>query len=142
MSFSQVFGGPPPGAETQVGTPPWIVVGWVFVATGMLSGLVITVDVLRGYRQHMAIMNLVWPITALYRGSVAVYFYFRPGRQMSQRWAREHGMDVDEMVSSDQEDPPGLLAFARKNWWPISKGVSTAAPAAPSATSSVSGSST
>lgn len=96
----------------------------------------------RGYRQHMAIMNLVWPITALYRGSVAAYFYFRPGRQMSQRWAREHGMDMDEMMSSDQEDLPGLLAFARKNWWPISKGVSTAAPAAPSATSSVSGSST
>ncbi len=85
MRFSAWFGGFPLAAETQVGSPPWIVVGWVFVGIGVVSGLVIAVDVLRGYRQHMAIMNWVWPITALYWGPVAVYFYIRRGRRMSHR---------------------------------------------------------
>ena len=78
----------------------------------------------RGYRQHMAIMDWVWPITALYWGPVAVWFYFRRGKQMSPRWAQEHGIDMDQMMSSDrEEDPPSFGAFARKNWWPVSKGV-------------------
>ncbi|MHB1571616.1 MAG: DUF4396 domain-containing protein [Solirubrobacteraceae bacterium] len=114
----------PIAAVTQVGSPPWLVVGWVFVSIGVLSFLVILAGILRGYRQHMAIMNWVWPITGLYLGPVAVYFYFRRGRQMSHRWAHEHGMEMEEMMSSDGEDPPGYLPFARKNWWAISKGVS------------------
>jgi hypothetical protein len=46
--------------------------GWVFVATGALSATVILVDVLGGYRQRMAIMNWVYPITGLYWGPAAV----------------------------------------------------------------------
>ena len=55
---------------------------------------------------------------------MAVYFYFRRGRQMSARWMREHGTDMEQMMSTDEEDPPGYWPFARKNWWSISKGVS------------------
>ena len=111
---------------TQVGSPLWLVVGWVFVGIGVLSFLVILADILRGYRQHMTIMNWVYPITGLYWGPVAVYFYVRRGRPMSQRWAQEHGMDMEQMMSSGdgEEDPPSYWPFARKNWWPISKGVS------------------
>ena len=54
-------------------------VGWVFVAIAVLSATVILVDVRRGYRQHTAIMNWVYPITALYWGPVAVYFHFPSG---------------------------------------------------------------
>ena len=111
---------------TQVGSVPWLVVGWVFVGIGVLSFLVILADILRGYRQHMTIMNWVYPITGLYWGPLAVYLYLRRGRQMTPRWAGEHGMDMEQMMSSDEEeeDPPGYWPFARRNWWPISKGVS------------------
>jgi hypothetical protein len=79
----------------------------------------------RGYRQHMAIMNAVWPITALYFGPVAVWFYARRGRHMSMKWADEQGVDLGAMMSSgDEEDPAGFWTFARRNWWPISKGTS------------------
>jgi hypothetical protein len=114
----------PFAAETQVGSIPWLVVGWVFVAIGALSATVILVDVLRGYRQQMAIMNWVYPITGLYWGPVAVYFYVRRGRHMSPRWALEHRVDMAQMLASDGEDPPAYWPFAKKNWWPISKGVS------------------
>jgi hypothetical protein len=43
---------------------------------------------------------------------------------VSHRWAAEHRVDLELLMSSDGEDPPGYWAFARKNWWPISRGVS------------------
>jgi hypothetical protein len=114
----------PFAASTQVGSTSWRVAGWVFVGIGVLCALALLVDVSRGYRQHITIMNWVWPITALYWGPVALYFYFRRGRQMSQRWAQEHRVDIGEVMSSGGQDPPGYWSFARRNWWAISKGVS------------------
>jgi hypothetical protein len=112
-------------AVTQTGSSGWLLVGWVFLAAGVLSFLVIFGDIVRGYRQHMAVMNWVYPITALYWGPVAVFLYFTRGRRMSARWAREHRVDLEQMMSPDEEqDPPSYWAFARKNWWAISKGVS------------------
>jgi hypothetical protein len=70
MRFSALLSGSPVAAVTHVGSLPWLVVGWVFVAIGVLSGLTILADVVRGYRQHMAIMNWVYPITGLYWGPV------------------------------------------------------------------------
>jgi hypothetical protein len=108
-----------------MGTPAWLVIGWVALGVAFLCAFAILWDIFgRGYRQHMAIMNAVYPITALYWGPVAVWFYLRRGRRMSHRWAEEHGRDMDEMMASDDEDPQSCLPFAKKNWWPISKGVS------------------
>ncbi|HEU4973566.1 MAG TPA: DUF4396 domain-containing protein [Baekduia sp.] len=115
----------PLAAQTQTGSTGWIVVGWVALAVAFACAGAIAWDIAgRGYRQHMGIMNLVWPITALYWGPVAVWGYFTRGRRMSMRWADEHDMDLDEMMSGDRDDPPLFWPFARKNWWPISKGVS------------------
>jgi hypothetical protein len=115
----------PLGAETQVGSNAWLVVSWSALGVAFLCAFAILFDIFgRGYRQHMGIMNAVWPITALYWGPVAVYGYFRRGKQMSTKWADEHDMDMDEMMSQDEDDPPSYWPFARKNWWPISKGVS------------------
>jgi hypothetical protein len=46
--------------------PPWFeLVAWAALAVGFASGLVIAADiVLFGNRQHMAIMNLIFPLTA------------------------------------------------------------------------------
>ncbi len=111
---------------TQVGSLPWILTGWALLALGVLSFVAILGDIIRGYRQHMTIMNWVYPITGLYWGPVAVYLYFRRGRQMSTRWAREHGMDLEQVMAAadDGEGQPSYWPFARRNWWPISKGVS------------------
>jgi hypothetical protein len=101
-------------AVTQTGSPAWIVVGWIALGVGFVSAATILWDTaVRGYRQHMAIMDWVYPITGLYWGPVAVYFYFRRGRHMSHRWAREHGIGMEQMMSSEEEDPPGYWPFAR-----------------------------
>ena len=71
----------------------------------------------------MAIMNWVWPITALYWVPVALWFHLRRGKHKSRKWAHQHGTDVQRM-SGDDDHPPGFVPFARKSWWPVSMGVS------------------
>jgi len=65
--------------------PEWLTtlaIGSLIVAG--LCTLIISADILRGYRQHMWIMNLVWPITALYAGPIGLWAYFRLGRPSSR----------------------------------------------------------
>lgn len=57
-----------------------------------LCASIILYDVfVRGYRQHMRIMEAVWPITALYFGPLALWTYRRWGRPQSPKWIEEHG---------------------------------------------------
>lgn len=59
------------------------------LALAGLCALVITIDILRGHRQHMWIMNIVWPITALYSGPLGLWAYFSVGRLSTQRAMQE-----------------------------------------------------
>lgn len=49
----------------------------------LLAGVcffIIVADIVRGNWQHMWIMNIVWPVTALYAGPLALWTYFRFGK--------------------------------------------------------------
>lgn len=62
-------------------TPEWLAtLAWVSLAVAGACALVILIDIVAGHRQHMAIMNLVWPITGLYAGPLALAAYFGFGR--------------------------------------------------------------
>lgn len=66
--------------------PDWLSpLAWIALTLGWVSALTICADLLRGNHQHMWIMNLVWPITALYAGPLALWAYFRVGRRSSRR---------------------------------------------------------
>jgi hypothetical protein len=97
--------------------PHWLmVISWVTLAAGFASALVIVVDELvLGHRQHMAVMNVMHPITALYLGPVWLWAYFRDGRKgahdLMRREARrltEAGADAGELrrrgASTSPED--------------------------------------
>lgn len=56
-------------------------IAWISLITGALCGITIIADILAGHRQKMAIMNIVWPITALYLGPLAVWGHWRTSRQ-------------------------------------------------------------
>ena len=62
--------------------PVWLtVIAWIYLAVCFCCAAVIAADiVLGGRRQPMGVMNLVFPITALYFGPLALAFYWR--------WAR------------------------------------------------------
>jgi hypothetical protein len=64
--------------------PAWI--GIVAVASLVVAlgcAAVILVDVVL-HPQHMAVMNVVWPVTALYLGPIALWGYFTAGRSSTE----------------------------------------------------------
>jgi hypothetical protein len=78
--------------------PSWFeLLAWVAIAVGFASALVIVADIfVLGNRQHMAIMNLAFPLTALYMGPIALWAYFARGRRMSRKRMHMHTAGMGE----------------------------------------------
>jgi Domain of unknown function (DUF4396) len=70
--------------------PDWLhTLASISLILAAISALIILIDILNGHPQHMWIMNVVWPLTALYAGPLAVWAYFRTGR-LSTHQAMQH----------------------------------------------------
>jgi hypothetical protein len=67
----------------------------VSLAVAALCCLAILADIfLFGHRQHMWIMDAVWPLTALFAGPLALWAYSKIGRLSTERnvrQAKQHG---------------------------------------------------
>jgi hypothetical protein len=66
------------------------IVAWVSIVVAVGSAVVIAIDEVRR-PQTMGVMNLVWPITALYLSGIAVWWYWRVGRRMAVGSGMEMG---------------------------------------------------
>ena len=65
---------------------------WISLITAVLCAAAIVADIrIRGYRQPMGVMELVWPITALYLGPFGLAFYWMAGRTSSPKWISQNG---------------------------------------------------
>jgi len=65
--------------------PVWLnVLAWASVSLAVLCAVAIVLDELSGSPQKMFIMNLVWPITALYWSVAGLWGYHRVGRRMTK----------------------------------------------------------
>ena len=65
--------------------PRWLVLvsyGFVFVSVACALGIV--ADIVAGRRQKMWVMNVVWPVTALYFGPIGLWSYWIFGRPMAK----------------------------------------------------------
>lgn len=66
--------------------PGWLEwVARISAFASIASAMIVGLDILRGRRQKMAIMDLVWPITALYFGPIGLWAYWTMGRPDAQR---------------------------------------------------------
>lgn len=84
--------------------PIWLhALSWIALAIGSTSCFVTAVDVLR-HRQHMWIMDVVWPTTALFGGPFTLWLYFRYGRLATDVKMRA-AMDGHETPPSMSETP-------------------------------------
>lgn len=66
------------------------------LALAGICAFAIVIDIVTGNRQQMWIMNLVWPITALWGGPVALWMYFTIGRlstHQAMEGAKEEGKE-------------------------------------------------
>jgi hypothetical protein len=77
----------------------------ISLAAGFASSLIIILDIAAGHRQYMKIMNIVWPVTALYSGPLGLWAYYKMGRLSTSRRVRE--------AKAHGEVPPGK----RKPFW-------------------------
>jgi hypothetical protein len=83
--------------------PSWLhLLATMSVLTGIGCAMVIVINETRD-PQHMWIMNLVWPLTALYAGPVALWAYRRIGRAMTHaamRAAKAEGRPLPSATRS------------------------------------------
>ncbi len=56
----------------------------ISLSMGVLCAFAIFAHILGGHRQRMAVMNVVWPVTALYLGPIGLWAYWRIGRAASK----------------------------------------------------------
>lgn len=75
---------------------------WLAVFSLVLAGicaLIILTDILSGHKQQMAIMNIVYPVTALYAGPLALIFYYRIGRNSAIKNNKQMGQQLAKTKS-------------------------------------------
>ena len=83
------------------------VVSWASLGIAFICAIVIAIDEIR-HPQKMWIMNVVWPVTALYFSVFGLWGYFRIGRAHGKgRHARDvHGPDA---ASDDRPGRAGTI---------------------------------
>lgn len=105
------------------------VIAAISVILGILGALIVLADIRNGHRQRMPVMEIVWPLTALWGSWAGVLAYFRFGRQYRQSPTdelmnmdiRPHGTDPlppEEMPAmDDMKGMPGNdIKKARPEW--------------------------
>ena len=68
-------------ASTKISMNHLTLISIISIAIGLVSFVIIVVDILSGNRQPMAVMNIVYPLSALYAGPLALIFYYRIGKK-------------------------------------------------------------
>ena len=86
-------------------------IGWISLVVAFVCALIIAMDEVR-QPQKMWIMNVVWPVTALYLSVFALWAYFAKGRQMTKK--AMDGMSEDEM--NQRMEQKNKLARKRPTW--------------------------
>ena len=92
---------------------PWLsTLAVVSLAVAVASAFVIAADIIGGRRQRMWIMNVVWPLTALWSGPLGLYAYFTVGRLSTAERVKR--------ATTRGEEPPGKQ---RPFWQKVALGV-------------------
>ncbi len=75
-------------------------IAWISLGIAFVCAFAIAIDEVK-HPQKMWIMNIVWPVTALYFSVFALWAYFRKGRSMSKDAMK--GMSEQEMKQHQQQ---------------------------------------
>lgn len=87
------------------------VVASISLGLAFLCAIIIAIDELR-HPQKMWIMNVVWPITALYFSVFAVWGYFRAGRKMTQDSMAEMSDEQHKKKTDEARQDPTITQTA------------------------------
>jgi hypothetical protein len=88
--------------------PTWLeTASFAVLLTSVVCALVIVADLVGGRRQKMAIMNLVWPITALYMGPFGLWAYWSLGRSPNRHLKDGQGQSPSEGAEAEHDREKG-----------------------------------
>lgn len=81
--------------------PEWLrILAWAYLSLSFLCAAIIVLD--EFWRpQHMLIMNVVWPITAIYFGPAALWGYYRSGLKLTKQ--RHHHIQQEAQAELCRE---------------------------------------
>lgn len=71
------------------------------IATGIICLLIIAIDIVR-HPQKMWIMDIVWPVTALYSGPIGLLIYYKIGKNISGE--KMMNMHHDKMMHNSKTE--------------------------------------
>ena len=77
------------------------IISKIFISIGIVSALIIALDVVKHPQKEMPIMNLVWPINGLWAGIFALLAYFTIGKH---RKMNMNNMDMSNMKGMDMKN--------------------------------------
>lgn len=73
--------------------PPWLIIlAIASLASGVVSAVWIGIDIFCGRRQPMWIMNIVWPVSGLYAGPLALWAWYSFGRDPDRTHLKWQGI--------------------------------------------------
>lgn len=82
-----------------------VLAAWISIVVAVACALFIAIDELR-HPQSMSIMNVVWPVTALYWSVFGLWAYLRLGRSRARDAMQHHNMNAET------PGPPSLAQVA------------------------------
>lgn len=86
-------------------SPHWLtILAWVALASGFASAGWLLMEQIR-HPQRMWIMDLVWPITALYMGPLAIWAYYKMGIQNAKDHSSEEEKQQRQERAKTIDDP-------------------------------------
>ncbi len=92
-------------------------IAWISLCVAFLCALIIAGDEVR-HPQKMWVMNIVWPVTALYFSVLALWGYYRIGRKMAKNGIQ--GMPRGQM--SGEQKPRNRRPFETRRPCGVTEG--------------------
>lgn len=80
-------------------------IAWVFLGIAFICAIVVAIDLMR-HPQKMGIMNIVWPVTALYGSVFALRAYFRYGRRKAKDLQKPMSEEEHKKMMKDAKEHP------------------------------------
>jgi hypothetical protein len=88
----------------------WLhILAWISLDVGFASSVVLMIDEMM-HPQQMWIMNVVWPVTGLYAGPMALWAYYRYGR-LSTRGKAMEAKQRGEEAPGNRKPFPAMVAL-------------------------------
>jgi len=81
------------------------IIAWISLGIAFLCAAIIAFDVMQ-HPQKMGIMNVVWPVSALYGSVIALWAYFSIGRKKAKDFQKPMSEEEHKKIMKEAKEHP------------------------------------